>query len=147
MANFYGSNMTSILSSPPSDGTKLDAALTGAKVRAFVETVTLSSAINSDGTSAQIYIARIPANSRFLKAEVVSTVSLTTSTLAVTDGTTTFAPAKAYGTTADAIVAYGDGDYVGDEVTAETDLYLTVGTAALPASGEVKVVTYFLDLN
>ena len=147
MANFYGTNMTSILSAPPSDGTKLDAALIGGKVRCFVETVTLTSAINSDGTSANIFIARLPANSRFLKAEVVSTVSLTTSTLAITDGTTIFAPAKAYGTTADAIISYGDGDYVGDEVTEQTDLYADVGTAALPASGEVKFLTWYVDLN
>lgn len=146
MANFYGTNTTSIISSVPSDGTKLDAQI-GDKVRCATETITLSAAINSDGTSAQIYFARIPSGSRFLKVEVSSTVSLGTSTLAVTDGTTTWAPAKAYGTTADAVVAYADADYVGDEFTAETDLYFTVGTAALPSSGEVKAAVYYTTPN
>ena len=147
MADFYGTNMTSILSSPPSDGTKLDASQVNPKVRVFIETVTLTSAINSDGTSAQIYIARLPTNSRFLKVEVNSSVSLTTSTLEVTDGTTSVAAAKAYGTTADETVVYADAVDSGDEFTAQTDLYLAVGTAALPASGELKVATYFVDLN
>ena len=146
MANFYGTNTTSIISSVPSDGTKLDAQI-GDKVRCATETITLSAAINSDGTSAQIYFARIPSGSRFLKVEVSSTVSLGTSTLAVTDGTTTWAPAKAYGTTADAVVAYADADYVGDEFTAQTDLYFAVGTAALPSSGEVKAAVYYTTPN
>ena len=147
MTDFYGANMSSILENPPADGEKLEAAKVGPKVRCFVETVTLTSAINTDGTSASLFIARLPKNSRFLKTEVISGVSLGTSKLAITDGTTTFAAAKAYGTTADATVVYGDGDEVGDEVTEQTDLKADVSTAALPSSGEVKFVTYFADLN
>lgn len=147
MGNFYGTNMTSILSAPPSDGTKLDASQVNGTVRCFIETVTLTAAINTDALNANIYIARLPANSRFLKTEVVSTVGLGSSQLNVTDGTTIFAPAKAYGATADATVVYADGDYVGDELTAQTDLYTDVAGAALPAAGEVKFVTYYVDLN
>lgn len=144
MPTIYGTNMTSILSSPPSDGTKLDAAQIGPKVRAFVETITLESGLTAGSL---LYCARIPKNSRILKVDVASSVSLTTATLAVTDGTTTFAPAKAYGTTADEVVTYIDATEVGSELTAQTDLYLLTATATLPTSGTITVVTYYADLN
>ena len=144
MPTIYGTNMTSILSAPPSDGTKLDAAQIGPKVRCFTETITLESGLTA---ASLLYCARLPANSRLLKVDVTSNVSLTPATLAVTDGTTTFAPAKAYGTVVDTVVSYIDAEQVGAELTAQTDLYLLTATATLPTSGTVTVVTYFADLN
>ena len=144
MPTIYGTLMTSILESPPSDGAKLDAAQVGPKARAFVETITLESGLTAGSL---LYCARVPANSRLLKVEITSSVSLTTATLAVTDGTTTFATAKAYGTATDETKIYIDATKVGTELTAETDLYLLTATATLPTSGTVKVVTYYADLN
>lgn len=148
MSTFNGTLMTDIIS-PPSDGAKADAAQIGTKLRAFIETIDLENT-NVDAGD-KVRVARIPANSRLLGFLVCSTHSLSTSTLAFgTEGTAAaYATAKAYGTTANEWVFFGDADKIGDEITSQTDVYMTVAGADLPNAGnrELKVIAIYADLN
>jgi len=145
MATFYGTNTTNIVSAPPSDGTKLDAGQTGQKVRTFIEQVDLET--NDVDNGDDIVVARLPERSRIIKAEVYSNASTdassATGSLGNSTSATAYSPAITLGA-AGAVVTL-QGDSAGDEIEAQTDIYLTIGTADLPnASGDgLTVVVYF----
>lgn len=149
MSTFNGTLMTDILS-PPSDGAKADAAQIGTKLRVFTEEVDLET--NNVDSGDKVAVGRLPANARLLGFIVIANVSLGTSQLQFgTDSDAdAYVAAKAYGTTADAVVFYADGDNsVNVEVTEETDVYMGVTTDDLPnsAGNAVKVLTVYADLN
>lgn len=149
MSTFYGTNLTSIASSPPSDGTKLDAGQTGSKLRVFIEQVDL--ATNDVDSGDAIVVARLPQRSRLLKVEVYANASTDASAADVSVGNSTsataYTPAISLG--AAGTVTTLQGDSAGDEIEAQTDIILTVSAADLPnASGDgLTVVTYFTDVH
>jgi len=148
MAEFKGTNVTTI-----DAGTdKVDASQVGTKVRCFVEQIDL--ATNDVDTADTIIVAKLPANSRFLKIDVIANGSTNASSAAATagDGTdadrfaaSTSLPAAGKTVTLDNPTA----GFVGSEVTAETNVVLTIASADLPnASGDaLTFVTWYADLN
>lgn len=89
-------------------------------------------------------IARLPPGVSVQKIEVVSSVSLTTTTLAfgVTGNAGKYGAAKAYGTTPNTIVPYVSAAAKKDAISnTPIDVLMTVATAALPTTaGAVLVV-------
>lgn len=143
MPTIYGTLMQTLKESPPADGAKLAAAQAGSKVRAFVETITLESGLTA---ASLLYCARIPANSRLINIEVTTDGSLGSTTIAPTDGTTTYGTAKVL-TATDTPTPFIDTENIGLEFTVETDIYLLTAAATAPTSGIVKVVVTYADLN
>lgn len=100
-------------------------------------------------TADAIRLATIPAGYVFDRCEMVSSVSLTTSVLAIGTSQThasnnQYRPAAAYGTTADLLsVTAPAAAKAGSAQTADTDVFMTVATANLPTSGNVVVDLYF----
>ena len=149
MATFYGTNMTNILSAPPSDGTKLDAGQVGHKLRTFIEQVDLEA--NDVNNGDDIYIARLPERARLIKVEVYANASTDASAADVSVGNsssaTAYTPAISLG--AAGTVTTLQGDSAGDEIEAQTDILLNVTAADLPnASGDgLTAVVYYTDVD
>lgn len=117
-------------------GTRIDGAINGGKLRRFHYDIVLASQASGD----TINLGKKPRNHRFMYGLVNSDTSLSTATIAIgiagSTGkyraaavhTTTNAPVL-FGVTAPAIAGEGE----------EEDLILTIGTAALPASGNLAI--------
>jgi len=152
MSTFYGTNMTSIVSSPPSDGTKLDASQVGVKVRCFIEQVDLET--NDIDDADTVFVGQLPANSRLLYIDIIANGSsdLSAADASAGDGTDadrfaalTDLPAAGKSVRLDAPAV----SFAGSEVTAVTNVVLTIDAADLPnASGDgFTAITYYADLN
>lgn len=116
-----------------------------ARVRRFRATVNLASQASGD----TVVLADIPAGFSFAWGQLVSSVSLGTSTVAV--GTAASAGAfraAAVFTATDTPTQFGVTAAVAAGALASTTrVLLTVSTAALPASGTLIVDLYFSDPN
>lgn len=140
MANFNGVQMAKILASPPK---KPDVTYVGGRLRVFNEQVVF----NGQAIGDTITVGRIPKGAIPLFFIINTDTSTGTATLAIGDGTTAnrFA-AAATRTTVNAPQMRGDQAPGATELTDETDIVLTVGSAALPASGNLSLQTvYTLD--
>lgn len=139
-------NGTQMATVKAGNGSKVAPGLVGAKVRVFVENVTLAS--QSTGASNAIRIARVPAGARFLGVDISTTVSLGSSTIKIGDSGNDdrFMEAATY-TVVDTRLSEAVAENIGYEFTEDTDILLEVGAAALPASGTLSILFYYTDPN
>lgn len=113
----------------------------GARVHRYRASITLASQASGD----TVVLANIPAGQCFAGGELVSSVSLGTATVAVGNATSAGKyRAAAVFTATDTPTQFGTAaSFAGVPSTAQEQVLLTVGTAALPASGTLVVDLYF----
>lgn len=113
----------------------------GARVHRYRASITLASQASGD----TVVLANIPAGQCFAGGELVSSVSLGSATVAVGNATTA-GKYRAAGTftAVDTPTPFGPATALAAvPSTAQEQVVLTVGTAALPASGTLVVDLYF----
>lgn len=140
MASHNGVQMAKIESSPQ---VKPDVTFVGGRLRVFNEQVVYSGQASGD----TITVGRLPKGAIPLYFIINTDTSTGTASLAVGDGTTSnkFANASTY-TSTNSPTFVGKQAPGAAELTAETDVILTIGAAALPSSGNLSVQTvYVLD--
>lgn len=138
MTVFYGAQMTKLRNTVPQDLPAV--ADVHGRVRVFNEKVTLASQTVSD----TIEVAKLPKGARVLYGLLTSTVSLGSSTVAIgINGTTGKYRAAATFTATDTPTPFGVAANIGEALTAEEILFLTIGAATLPASGTLRVTVFY----
>ena len=112
-----------------------------AKLRRFRATVSLAGQGNGD----DVVLFRVPAGSVFAYGVLNTSASLGTSTIAVgVSGTTNRYKNAATFTAVNTPTLFGKtAEVSGPALAADTDVLLTIGTAALPGSGTLVVDMYF----
>jgi|GEM_PF-3479987 len=137
MATLHGQQMTKLRVSPravPAPG------YVDGTVRCFVETVSLA----SQGTADTVEVARLPKGAVPLYGVLNSDTSLGTSTLAVgVSGDSGRYRAAATFTATDTPTLFAPADEAGAALAAEEIVFLSIGTAALPASGTLRVMLFY----
>jgi hypothetical protein len=113
----------------------------GARVHRYRASITLASQASGD----TVVLANIPAGQCFAGGELISSVSLGTATVAIGNATTAGKyRAAAVFTATDTPTPFGTAaSFAADPSTAQEQVLLTVGTAALPSSGTLVVDLYF----
>lgn len=115
----------------------------GGRVRAFIETFTYA----AQAAGSTIQVANLPAGAQILGFELVTSVSTSTTTVSVGDGTTSAAySALAAYTTANLTQLVGPiltGAGVVTPLAAPGKIVLTTAVGALPASGTLLFTTYY----
>lgn len=138
MATQYGTQMGRLRNSLP-----VDLPMAGdihGRVRVFNEKVVLASQPATD----VIEVARLPRGARVLYGLLDSTVSLGTATLAVgIAGTPSKYRNAAVFTAVDTPTLFGLAAVAGEALAAEEIVILTIATAALPASGTLRVMLFY----
>jgi hypothetical protein len=110
------------------------------RVRVFNEKVVLAAQPTSD----IVEVARLPKGARVLYGIVNSTVSLGSSTLAIgIAGNTGKYRTGAVFTATDTPTLFTPAAVAGEALTAEEIVILTIGAAALPASGTLRVMLFY----
>ncbi|MHB8413998.1 MAG: hypothetical protein ACYDB1_01190 [Acidiferrobacteraceae bacterium] len=136
MANHNGTQDTTIanLQEP-------DVAFVGGRVRAFVENIVYAAQAVGD----TLTMAQLPAGALVLGFELITDTSTSTATLAVGDGTTAakYAAAAAYTTINTPVQVGNTAGPLAGRLTAAGQIVLTIGTLALPASGNLVFITYY----
>lgn len=91
-------------------------------------------------------LAWVPPGSRFIGGELLSSVSLGSSTIAIGTAAT---PAKyrnaATFTAANAPTKFGNASAAGDALAAGEEIILTIAAAALPGAGKLVATLFFVD--
>jgi len=138
MAIQYGTQMGRLRNSLP-----VDLPMAGdihGRVRVFNEKVVLATQPTTD----IVEVARLPKGARVLYGIVNSTVSLGSSTLAIgVAGNTGKYRAGAVFTVPDTPTLFAPAAVAGEALTAEEIVILTIGAAALPASGTLRVMLFY----
>jgi hypothetical protein len=134
MANTYATEAAGLGETPVG---KLDGAVQGARPRIFRASITLASQASAD----TITLAKEPKGMRFSHGIIATDTSLGTSTLSI--GTSASAAkyrAAAVFTATDTPTLFGKAAAMNDDaLTADETVIATVGTAALPASGNLVI--------
>jgi hypothetical protein len=117
--------------------------LQGAGVVCFQSTITLASQVSTS----VIVLAQPQAGLVYIGAEVLVSVTLGSSTLAITGQTSgnTYAAAATY--TASANVLPTTASLALGALTAQDTVIATVGAATLPSSGTCVILTYWMTAN
>lgn len=143
----YGNYRTGVVDgTDPSPG-KIPGAFNNGSKKVFVEKFDLSKANVLKTAGAGNYVAKIPEGHAIMSIKVSSSVSLTTSTLSFGSATveTAVTPAKAYGTTAEAVIEYVTTAQRAALRSTGIDLYMFGQVATLPGVGiivvEIETVT------
>jgi len=138
MTIFYSGELAGIASLPL---IKAANAAFGARLRRYRGSVTLAAQTTSD----TIVIGQAPAGASFAYGVLTSSVSLGTSTIAIgVTGTTGKYRAAAVFTAADTPTMFGVNTAVGGAVLAAAETQIvTIGVAALPASGLLVIDLYW----
>lgn len=150
MAETNSPQMANVLADPPVDNPVSEV---GGRLRAYVARITLASQANGD----TIYLTRLPKGAVPQFGLINNSVSLGTATLSIgtrrTDGGDSLAAAtlraaatKTSGTPEIFGVAATSGVRIGTALNYETDVVATIGTANLPASGEL-IITIFATVD
>ena len=141
MAVFLSNELTGFTSLPV---VKPSATLgAGGRVRRFSGSFTLATQTTSD----TLVVAQIPAGADFCFGVITSTVSLGTSTVAIgiTGATGTYRAAATF-TATDTPTMFGPTAAVKAAANAaEQQVFVTIGTASLPASGTLVIDLYFAN--
>jgi hypothetical protein len=113
------------------------------RVKVIRNTITLASQQIADN----VYLGKRPAGSRFLKVELTTDTSLSTSTVAIgTLASTGKYKAAAAFTTTNTPTPFGLPSAQDDPaLSADEDIYLTVAALALPSSGTLVVDIYYVE--
>jgi len=115
----------------------------GGRVRVFNETVVYA----AQAAGSTITVAKLPTGAQILGIELITDTTTGTATLAFGDGTTPTAYSAAAAqtvinvTTLVGVALAGAG--VLSPLTADGSIVITTATAALPASGNLMVSTYY----
>ena len=123
-------------------GFKPAATVYGARVKRLRGSFTLATQTTSD----TLVIGSLPAGSTFAYGKITASVSLGTSTIAVgVTGTTGKYRAAAVFTTVDTPTDFGNATTVASAtpLAAEEQVFVTIATASLPASGTLVVDLYY----
>ena len=147
MALFYAPSVNGLRQQPPIKPT--DGAYGGRdfRFRAVINLATINGG-SAVTTADQIQVATIPAGYILDKCEMISSVSLTTSVIAIGTSSThgsngQLRPAAAYGTTPEVLSSTSTAaQKAAGALTADTPIWLTLATANLPTSGTVVVDIY-----
>lgn len=134
MANTLAEQMTLLAA-----GTTPAPGFVGGTVRVFNEQITLAAQADTD----TIEVGKLPKGAIPLYGVIVSSVSLATSTVAIGITGTAGKYRAALVLTALTPEVFGVSGGVGDALAAEETVIVTVGTAALPASGTVRVMLFY----
>jgi hypothetical protein len=112
----------------------------GGRLRVFNEKITLAGQTTAD----TIQVAKLPRGARVLFGILVTSVSLGSSTIAigVTGTAAKYRAAATFGT-ADAPTLFGVAANVGEPLANEETVFITIGTAALPGSGTLRVMMVY----
>lgn len=111
------------------------------RVRATIE-------LNAQASGKKILLCEMPKGSLFIYGLLNTSVTLGTSTIAIGDEfTAELIKAAGTLTSADTPVLFGKNKPVNEKLEANTNLYLTVGTAALPAAGTLVVDMFFAVIH
>jgi len=139
MATYYSTELAGLYSTPVVK--PQGASGYSSRLRRYRGTITL----NTQTTSDTIIIGQIPAGEDFAYGVLTSTVSLGSSTIAIgISGTTGKYRAAATFTATDTPTLFGTTAQVAAlALTAEEQIFITIGTASLPASGTLVVDLYF----
>ncbi len=136
MANHNGTQDTTIanLQEP-------DVAFVGGRVRAFVENIVYA----AQAAGSTLTMAQLPAGALVLGFELITDTSTSTATLAVGDGVTAakYAAAAAYTTVGTPVQVGNTAGPLAGRLSAAGEIVLTIGTLALPASGNLVFITYY----
>lgn len=137
MAVLHGQQMTKLRVAPitnPAPG------FVDGTVRVFNEEITLA----SQGTADTIEVARLPKGAIPLYGVLVTTTSLGAAEIAIgVSGSTGKYRAAAAFTTTNTPTLFGVAAGVGEALAAEEIVFITTTTAALPASGTLRVMLVY----
>ena len=141
MATYYGTNAGKVMAATVNTGAPGTPAqdTTGSSVRAFVETVAMTTQTTGD----IIYVARLPKGSVFLYGliDTDTTTSTATVSVGVTGATQKYRTAGAVTvTTQPGLLGVGAA---WTQLTQDDDVFLTIGTASLPTSGNLTVTMVY----
>lgn len=137
MANTLGTQMTKLDAGTPPDPGFVDGS-----VRTFCEEITLLAQANGD----TIEVARLPKGAVPLYGVIVTDTSLATAEIAIGVSGAAGKYRTSAVLTATTPELFGVAGGVGGALTAEETVIATVGVAALPASGTLRVM-FFYDFN
>jgi len=138
MTVFYGAQMTKLRNTVPQDLPAV--ADVHGRVRVFNEKIALATQTTSD----TIEVARLPKGARLLYGTLTTSVTLGSSTVAIgIAGTTGKYRAAATFTTTDTPTLFGVAANVGEALTAEEIVFITIGAASLPGSGTLRVMLFY----
>ncbi len=125
------------------DGGKVEGSKVNAELRTISVTLPLDDTTNFKGASGDTdLIARLPPGAAVRRIDVVASVSLTTSQLAFgySGAATAYGAAKAYGTTANALISWVSSTARAAAANAAaTDVLMTVSSADLPTTAGATV--------
>ena len=135
MAVLYGTqmNLLRVTSGTPSPG------FVDGTVRSFVEEISLASQATTD----TIEVARLPKGAVPLYGMLSTSVSLGAATVAIGTSGTTGKYRAAAALTAVTPEVFGVNAAVGEAISDEEIVFVTIGTAALPASGTLRVMFFY----
>lgn len=139
MAQTYSTELAPTQQSPA----QRPSALAGydARVHAFRASITLASQASGD----TIVLANVPAGYIFNGGEIVTDTSLGTATVSIgTSGSAASMKAAAVFTSTDTPTMFGKASAIAETAPAARQVILTVGTASLPASGQLVITLYFI---
>jgi hypothetical protein len=137
MPTQYGQQMNKLVNLPHD---LPDPGFVHGSVKCFNEEIALASQPTTD----VIAVARLPKGAIPLYGVLVTDTSLGTSNIAIgIVGTTGKYRAAGTFTTINAPTLFGVGAAVGEQLQAEEDVIITITTAALPASGTLRVQFFY----
>ncbi|NIA72276.1 hypothetical protein HBA54_27155 [Pelagibius litoralis] len=137
MANTFGAQMTKLRVSPFKNP---DPGFVDGGVQVFNEAVTL----NSQAIADTITVARLPKGAIPLYGVLLSSVSLGTAVISIgVAGDAAKYRAGAVFNTPNVPTMFGLAAANGEALAAEEDVIITIATAALPASGTLRVMFFY----
>ncbi len=141
MAVLYAANATSAFNTNPP--TKNGPEVGGGKLRVLTDTVTYATQTTSD--TIVLFGKRIPVGATVVAGYLTTSVTTSTATIAIgiTGSTTKYKAAGAV-TTTDVPQWFGTAAGGLSQTTTEEQVFITIGTASLPASGTLDVVLFYV---
>ena len=118
-----------------------DAQRTNGRIIPVVATITLAAQANGD----IVVLGKTPVGGRFIGGRITASATLGSATVKIGPASSDAAyRAAATFTTANVPTTFGPAAALaGATVTADEEIHLTVGAAALPASGVLSVICFF----
>jgi hypothetical protein len=137
MAVLYGNYSAGIGANPT---TPADGDVQGGRVRVLREKITLATQTTSD----TIVLGILPKGATFLYGMLTTSVTLATATIAIgIAGTTGKYRAGAVFTATDTPTLFGDDAAMLTKLTSAETVFITIGVASLPGSGNLLVDLYY----
>lgn len=140
MAVLYAASATNAFNTNPP--VKVAPSRHGGRVRVVSDVITLATQTTSD--TIVLFGGKLPIGAQVLYGVLTSTVTLGTATVAIgITGTTGKYRAAAAFTAVDTPTTFGPTAVQLTPLTAEEQVFITIGTASLPSSGTVTVQLFY----